>query len=118
MPMSELPQPDTLFLDASKVRFLLTASEPSDDIPYMDIDLEEGDLRSQATLAYDFTKKSWYGAIRQSETEDGMFDKSADATKAQMDILLAAIPQERMDRIAELQQYFDENSSFPRALKM
>jgi hypothetical protein len=47
-----------------------------------------------------------------------MFDMSADATKAQMDILLAAIPQERMDRIAELQQFFDENSSFPSGLKI
>jgi Lon protease-like protein len=67
MPMSELPQPDTLFLDASKVRFLLTASEPSDDIPHMDIDLEEGDLRSQATLAYDFTKALSVSPKRKTE---------------------------------------------------
>jgi hypothetical protein len=112
--MSEPRDSSLLFLDQSKVKFLLCAHEPSNDIPYMDLDFEvEGDLRSQACLAYDFNKQSFYGQIRQSETDDSIFEHAADATRAQMDILLAVLPEERTERIAELQAYFNENKSFP-----
>lgn len=112
--MSETRDPSLLFLDRNKVRFLLTAQEPSDDIPFMDLDFEvEGDLRSQACLAYSFEKQSFYAQIRQSETDDGMFEDAADATKEQTANLLDALPAERKDRIAELQAYFNDNKAFP-----
>lgn len=112
--MSEPRDSALLFLDPSKVKFLLCAQEPSTDIPYMDLDFEfEGDLRSQACLAYDFQKQSFYAQIRQSETDDGMFEYAADATKKQLEILLEKLPADRKERIAELQAYYNENREFP-----
>lgn len=112
--MSEPRDSALLFLDPSKVKFLLCAQEPSSDIPYMDLDFEfEGYLCSQACLAYDFDKQSFYGQIRQSETDNGMFEYAADATKRQLEILLEKLPEERKERIAELQAYYNENKGFP-----
>jgi hypothetical protein len=112
--MSEPRDSSLLFLDPSKVKFLFCAQEPSADIPFMDMDFEfEGDLRSQACLAYDFEKQSFYGQIRQSETDDGMFAYAEDATKKQLEILLEKLPEDRRVRIAELQAYFNQNKDFP-----
>jgi hypothetical protein len=112
--MSETRDPTLLFTDPSKVKFLLCAQEPSSDIPYMDMDFEfEGDPRSQACLTYDFINQSYYGQIRQSETDEGMFEYVADVTKRQLEILLEKLPEARKDRITELQVYFNENKEFP-----
>lgn len=105
---------DVQFLDPQKIKFLHTVQEPTQAIPFMDFDFEEqGNPRTLACLAYSFERKFFYGQIRQSETDDGMLDLVGDATNHQVDVLLAILPQERKDRIAELQAFFDENGSFP-----
>jgi hypothetical protein len=112
--MPDLRDFDDLFLDQAKVKFTLTNQEPSDNVPHIDLDLEvEGDLRSMATLSYSFETKAWCGVIRQSQADNDSFDFDAPATGEQFDILLRAVPEERMAHIQELQTYFDEHRSFP-----
>jgi hypothetical protein len=42
-----------------------------------------------------------------------MFEYAADATKRQLEILLENLPEERRERIGELQAYYNENKDFP-----
>lgn len=111
--MSDLQDFDHLFLDPAKIRLTTTSHEPSDDVPHIDFDLEvEGDLRSCATLSYSFEDRRWVAQIRQSDSDDGPFDRAADATRQQIEILIAALPQERRDHVAELSASYDQGGAF------
>lgn len=104
-----------LFLDAAKVRFSLVSQRPSDGNPYLDFELEDGDLRTMATLTYNVEDGGWFAVIRIADDETADFDEGADATSEQLEILKAAVPQAELDLVETFQAEYDLNNGVGRS---
>lgn len=90
-----------IFLDAEKINFYEAWQKPKLDNPYADFEFEEGDLKTTATLSYDFEAESWNGIIRVSETEESEFNEGTDLTAAQIEVLKGKLTQAQLDMIEE-----------------
>lgn len=104
--MTELKHSE-LFLNAKKVRFSLVSQRPSESIPYLDFEFEDGDLRTMATLTYNVEDQDWFAVIRIAEDEEADFDDGADATPEQIEILKAALPEAELKLVETFQAEHD-----------
>ncbi len=112
--MTDTLDPAALFLDKAKIGLFTTQQAPSANNKFVDFEFSEGDLRSMATLTYDFEQDGWYATIRVAETEDDDFDDAVDATADQLAALKAALPAEQYEKLEALKEQFAPVSSGPR----
>lgn len=95
-----------MFLNAEKINFYDAWPKPKLDSPYADFEFEEGDLKTTATLSYDFEAEAWNGIIRVSETDESEFDDGTDLTKEQIEVLKGKLTAAQLTMIEDFKVEF------------
>lgn len=90
-----------MFLDAEKINFYEVWQKPKQDSPYADFEFEEGDLKTTATLSYDFETDAWNGLVRVSETDESEFDEGTALTEDQIEVLRGKLTAAQLSMIEE-----------------
>ncbi|WP_315921601.1 hypothetical protein [Mesorhizobium sp. SP-1A] len=97
-----------MFLDAEKINFYEAWQKPKLENPYANFEFEEGDLKTTATLTYDFETDGWNGIIRVSETEESEFDEGTALTDTQIKVLKGKLTKAQLDMIEEFKAEYSE----------